>query len=118
MQEFVNLLTAAFNQPGGRVIVEPRIARTTTFKEFKSIGPPEFKGTTDPIEAQTWVKEIEKAFVITNVAEAQKTSFVTYMKEEEANLWWKAHQGGARTYAVTWKQFQKVFFENYFPTNM
>ena len=118
MQEFVNLLTAAFNQAGGRAPAGPRVARTTTFKEFKSVGPPEFKGTTDPMEAQTWVKEIEKAFVITNVAEAQKTSFATYMMKGEANYWWEAHQGGAGAEAVTWEQFKKVFFENYFPTSM
>ena len=74
----------------------------TTLKEFKSVGQPEFKGTTEPLEAQTWVKEIEKAFVITNVAEAQKTSFATYMKKGGANFWWEAHQGGARIDVVTW----------------
>ena len=42
MQEFVNLLTAAFNQVGGGIPVAPGVVRTTTFKDFKSVGPPEF----------------------------------------------------------------------------
>ena len=51
MQEFLNLLTAAFNQTGANIPVNPGVVRATTFKDFKSVGPPEFKGTTDPIEA-------------------------------------------------------------------
>ena len=66
--------------------MEPKVARTITFKEFKGVGPPEFKGTTDPIDAQTGVKEIKKAFVITSVGEVQKFSFVTYIRKSEANF--------------------------------
>lgn len=34
----------------------------TQVTTFKNVGPLEFKGTTKPIEAQAWIKEIEKAF--------------------------------------------------------
>ena len=33
---------------------------TITFKAFQAVRPPEFKGTTNPIVARTWLKEIEK----------------------------------------------------------
>ena len=118
MQEFVNLLTAAFNRTGANVPVVPGVVRVTTFKDFKSVGPPEFKGTTDPIEAQTWVKEIEKAFVITNVEEGQKVAFATYLMKGEANFWWEANQARADIGNLTWERFKEIFFENYFPTSM
>ena len=39
------------------------------FKDFKLVGPPEFKGTLDPIEAQTWIEELEKVFEVARGAE-------------------------------------------------
>ena len=49
------------------------------FKDFKLVGPPEFAGTLNPIEAQTWIEEIEKVFEVARVAEEQKTGFATLM---------------------------------------
>ena len=36
----------------------------TTFKSFQAVKPPEFHGTQDPVEAQSWLKEMEKAFTL------------------------------------------------------
>ena len=60
---------------------------TVTFKAFQAVCPPEFKGTTDPIVARTWLKEIEKAFEIVGVEDEKKTLFATYMLKGEANFW-------------------------------
>lgn len=49
-------------------IIPPAIP-LANFKNFKSVGPLEFRGTTELIEAQTWVKEIEKAFDIARVSD-------------------------------------------------
>ncbi|MEJ1443533.1 hypothetical protein SL994_23625, partial [Escherichia coli] len=35
-------------------------SRVVTAKQFKELGPPEFKGKPDPIMAETWVKQITK----------------------------------------------------------
>ncbi|KAL8114594.1 hypothetical protein AgCh_021455 [Apium graveolens] len=34
---------------------------------FQSVKPPEFEGSTDPIKATTWLKEIEKAFALVKI---------------------------------------------------
>ena len=33
-----------------------------TFKQFQAVKPPEFKGSADPVEANAWLKEMEKGF--------------------------------------------------------
>ena len=33
-----------------------------TFKQFQAVKPPEFKGSVDPVDANAWLKEMEKAF--------------------------------------------------------
>ena len=43
------------------------------------MGPSEFKRPTKPMEAQVWIKEIEKVLVV-------KTVFATYMLKGEANF--------------------------------
>ena len=40
-----------------------------SFKAFQSLRPPEFKGTSDPVEARAWLKEMEKYFEILQIAE-------------------------------------------------
>ena len=114
MQDFVNMMPEAMRnqvQPVGNQAGN----QLANFKDFKAVGPPEFRGTADPIEAQTWVKEIEKAFVIARVAEEQKIIFATYLMKGEANYWWEANQNKVGTGIVTWEAFKKLFFENYFP---
>ena len=84
MQNFTDMIAQAMwtRTPAARGQANNRLAN---FKDFKAVGPPEFSGTTDPIAAQTWVKEMEKAFIISRVAEEQKTAFATYLMKGEAN---------------------------------
>ena len=88
------------------------------FKDFKNVGPPKFKGTTEPIEAQAWIKEIEKAFVIAGVGDEQTTVFTTYMMKGKANFWWETNQNRAGEGILPWVRFKELFFENYFPRSM
>ena len=52
--------------------------------------PPEFKEITDLIEAQTWIKEIEKVFKVVKVVEENKTNFGTFMLRGDAAFWWES----------------------------
>lgn len=40
-----------------------------TFKSFQAVNPPEFKGSSDPIEARAWLKKIEKASSLAKVGD-------------------------------------------------
>ncbi|XP_074342240.1 uncharacterized protein LOC141679718 [Apium graveolens] len=91
---------------------------TVTFKSFKSLNPPEFKGTTDPVEARVWLREIEKTFEIVDVEEEKKTIFAAYMLEGEANYWWEAKKTLETTFPIPWTRFTELFLEKYFPKYM
>ena len=64
---------------------QPPPANVTTFKTFQSVKPPEFRGTQDPVEALAWLKEIEKAFALTNVGDNQKVEYATSFLKGESN---------------------------------
>ncbi|KAK1393539.1 hypothetical protein POM88_012595 [Heracleum sosnowskyi] len=74
MDQFMHLLRQNLNQhpppPPG-----PNTARQNAFKAFKSLRPPEFQGSADPVEVRVWLKEMEKSFEILGIEEAQKTIF-------------------------------------------
>ena len=84
VQQLVNLLT-------GALVNQPQV-QGTMFKEFKALGPPEFKGSVNPIDAQTWVMEMEKVFDVARVNEDQKTAFATFMLKVEAIYWWQENK--------------------------
>ena len=60
---------------------------TVTFKQFQAVKPPEFKGSADPVEANAWLKEMEKAFELVGAGTEQKTKFARYFLKGEANYW-------------------------------
>lgn len=120
IQQLVDLLVGALQNrnPNNEMNLNLPALHVANFKDFKSVGPPEFKGTIEPIEVQSWIEEIENAFVIARVREEQKTIFATYMMKGEANFWWEANQHRAGEGVVLWGKFKELFFKNYFPRSM
>ncbi|XP_074323496.1 uncharacterized protein LOC141660410 [Apium graveolens] len=89
-----------------------------TFKSFKSLNPPEFHGTSYPIAARVWLREIKKTFEIVGVENDKKTLFAAYMLKEEANYWWEAKRNLEGTTVISWDRFMEIFLEKYFPRHM
>ncbi|KAL8108735.1 hypothetical protein AgCh_024996 [Apium graveolens] len=86
-----------------------------TFKTFQAVNPPEFKGSLDPIEANVWLKEIEKSFALVKVKQEQKVEYGSYYLKNEATYWWETVKTLEGTDAITWKRFKELFLEKYFP---
>ncbi|KAK1374824.1 hypothetical protein POM88_031017 [Heracleum sosnowskyi] len=61
-------------------------APAVMFKSFQAAKPPEFKGSTDPVEAKAWLKEMEKAFALIEVAEDKKTEYASYFLKNEPSI--------------------------------
>ena len=49
-----------------------------TIKQFRKMGP-SFLGNPDPIEAETWIMQMEKIFDVVGCTEVQKVSFASNM---------------------------------------
>ena len=84
------------------------------------MSPPTFSGTTDPIEAEKWLTEIEKTFSVLDCYEEDKVSRATYMLQGDAYDWWlmtkRQHADNAEPF--TWKKFQEAFYAKYFPKSV
>ncbi|MQL68378.1 hypothetical protein Taro_000604 [Colocasia esculenta] len=59
-------------------------------ERFKRMSPPSFKGESDPLLAESWMREIEKIFRAIRCAEDDKVTLATYMLQEQADVWWSS----------------------------
>lgn len=80
--------------------------------------PPEFHDTTDPVVANTWIKEMEKAFELVQLGEDQKTVYASYFLKGDVIFWWETVQALEGNRIVTWNRFKELFLEKYFPKYM
>ncbi|MQL84072.1 hypothetical protein Taro_016574 [Colocasia esculenta] len=81
-------------------------------ERFKRMAPPSFKGKSQPLLAESWMREIEKIFRAIRCAKEDKVSLATYMLQERADVWWASilrtrFEDGA--IEVTWAEFTRLF---------
>ena len=70
------------------------------------------------MEAQAWLKEMEKAFDLIGVEDNQKCKFSSYYLKSEVNYWWESVKALEEIEAVTWERFNELFLEKHFPRYM
>ncbi|MQM21526.1 hypothetical protein Taro_054568 [Colocasia esculenta] len=59
-------------------------------ERFKRMSPPSLKGESDPLLAESWMREIKKIFRAIRCAEDDKVTLATYMLQERADVWWSS----------------------------
>ena len=118
MDDFMNLLRQNLDRQPPPPPRGPDNTTANAFKAFKALKPPEFQGTADPVEARTWLNEMEKSFEIMGTGDAQKTVFAAYLLKGEANYWWEAKKNMEPVGVIPWGRFTELFLEKYFPSYM
>ncbi|XP_038971076.1 uncharacterized protein LOC120104260 [Phoenix dactylifera] len=88
----------------------------SSIAEFKRLAPPAFKGTTEPLEADNWLTEMEKAFTVLRCQADEKILFASYMMQGEAFNWWRMleHKYEQDREPLTWEKFRGAFYDKYF----
>ena len=54
------------------------------------LAPPIFSGSTEPSEAEGWIRKMKSIFSVMGLQDDQKVSLTTFMLKDEASYWWKA----------------------------
>jgi len=85
------------NQQGGRA---PRDKRG----EFLTGRPPVFSHATDPLEADDWLRTVERQLNIAQCDNQQKVLYASGQLQREAQDWWESFEYGrpANAPPVTW----------------
>ncbi|XP_074337134.1 uncharacterized protein LOC141674307 [Apium graveolens] len=92
--------------------------RLVSIKYFQSVHPPDFVGFPDPIKAQSWIREIEKAFELAEVKDNKKAQYASYYLKNEVSYWWESTKVLLEGEAISWENFTELLLEKYLPSYM
>nr|GFC90911.1 zinc finger, CCHC-type, retrotransposon Gag domain protein [Tanacetum cinerariifolium] len=97
----------------------PPVTIHTWLERFNKQKPHSFEKATAPVDAKNWISHIEKIFDVMGCEDAFKTRLAVYKFEGNALAWWKAYKqakgGDAWLINVTWADYKKLFFLQFFP---
>ncbi|KAL5743899.1 hypothetical protein ACOSQ2_027015 [Xanthoceras sorbifolium] len=85
-------------------------------EQFRRLHPPSFEGTTNPLDAKEWLRELEKVFSFMNCTDNQKVACVVFMLKGDAGHWWEMANRAQNVpdNPITWVRFKKFFNQKYF----
>ncbi|XP_042454444.1 uncharacterized protein LOC122038660 [Zingiber officinale] len=95
----------------------PTFSVQLVYKQFRELGPTEFKGTTDPIVAEGWIRSLEMIYDFMQLTDADKVRCVIFMLRDDARVWWEGAWLTVNLATLTWADFKEVFYEKYFTTD-
>ncbi|KAG6473219.1 hypothetical protein ZIOFF_067132 [Zingiber officinale] len=84
------------------------------YKQFRELGPTEFKGTTDPIVAEGWIRSLETIFDFMQLTDADKVRCAIFMLRDDARVWWEGVRLTVDLTTLTWADFKEIFYGKYF----
>ncbi|XP_073357970.1 uncharacterized protein [Aegilops tauschii subsp. strangulata] len=90
-----------------------------TLPEFVRLNPSIFRNSTNPMDADDWLRDIQFEMESANVAPASYITFATFHVKGPAAQWWESHRGMLPTEVVTtWQKFQLAFRARHIPQGL
>src|SRR3954470_20788760 len=114
LQQLVQASTNA-NQGGGVAggNEEPR----SRLRDFQNNNPPVFSQTKEILDAEDWLRTMEKILAITVVGNSEKVLYATHYLTGTARSWWEGVRARLREGKVlTWAEFSEKFKKAHIPT--
>jgi Retrotransposon gag protein len=84
--------------------------------EFMKFKPPTFDSTDDPLEADDWLREINKKLDIVHATGRDRVLLASHQLVGSAAEWWDNYsQAAENPEEITWEEFQETFREYHIP---
>ena len=62
-----------------------------TLTQFLRSQPPTFSEAREPLDADDWLRALERKFAALHVPVAEQVNFATYLLNGAAGSWWESH---------------------------
>ncbi|XP_072151463.1 uncharacterized protein [Setaria viridis] len=121
MQLLQNLTTAVQNLQAQQNQQPPQAPQAPRDKhrEFMSHHPPTYSHSVDPLDADDWLKVINKKLDITQCNDREKVLYAAGRLEGAAADWWDAYTTAhANANAITWEEFRNSFRTHHIPAGV
>ncbi|KAL0315024.1 UNVERIFIED_CONTAM: hypothetical protein Scaly_2896600 [Sesamum calycinum] len=113
MQQFIEIMQRMAPQP------QPQPHDAVIDKNYEVVrrqGVKVFVGTTDPAEAEEWLRNTERVLDRIECTSEQKLRYAVSLFEKDALDWWERILGSKnRPITLTWNDFLKEFADKYTP---
>ena len=110
--EAVGITAVAIAQAG----IAGRQEDPSNLQRFRAHHPPTVTGGGDPMVADHWFMQIEKALEAMEITfDAAQIRLAAFQLEGEAQVWWKWARTSRDLEVMTWAEFQELFMGKYFP---
>ncbi|XP_072147473.1 uncharacterized protein [Setaria viridis] len=108
-------LQAQVNQTPPAPLVHPR----DKHREFMSHRPPTYSHSTDPLQADDWLRNVEKKLEITQCNNREKVLYASGRLEGPAADWWDSYIGAHEdSSTITWQEFKINFSAHHIPASV
>ncbi|CAN6373168.1 unnamed protein product [Urochloa humidicola] len=88
-------------------------------QEFMTHRPPTFSHSADPLEADDWLKTVEKMLNIAQCTDREKVLYASGRFEGTARDWWDAYTAAhANADTITWQEFRNSFRNHHIPAGL
>ena len=107
-----NLQAAAAAQPPVYIPPPPR----ANILEFMRMRPPTFSSTTEPMEADDWLRVVSRKLDMIQFTNRERVLFASHQLHGPASEWWDNFtQSHVDAQTITWEEFVQAFRRAYIP---
>ncbi|KAJ9567425.1 hypothetical protein OSB04_003391 [Centaurea solstitialis] len=86
-------------------------------ERFNKQKPRVFSSAINPIDAENWIRHLEKIFKVLGCPDQYQVSLASYKLEDDAHNWWESWvQCNPEAGTPSWEQFKSLFYQQYFTT--
>jgi len=88
-------------------------------REFMSHKPPTYYHSADPLQADDWLKAVEKMLDIAQCNDREKILYASGRLEGSTADWWDSYTGAhANPATITWLEFKNHFRSHHIPAGV
>ncbi|KAL2243597.1 UNVERIFIED_CONTAM: hypothetical protein Sindi_0477700, partial [Sesamum indicum] len=113
MQQFLKMMQRMAPRPPSQ---SQDVVIDKNYEIMRRQGAKVFAGTTDPAEAEEWLRNTERVLDRIECTSEQKLRYAVSLLEKDALDWWETVPGSRnRPATLTWNDFLKEFADKYTP---
>lgn len=79
------------------------------------LGAYDFFGSVGPAEDENWLTYLERVLEVMRCPDEDRVQLASFLLKRNAYHWWKTiRRGYADPTAITWAEFQRIFYEQFY----